>query len=95
VRRSLALVIDSSATSQTHDYSIDAILRGMGRFSAVDASTLVDWSILHPSQNEMRHARYIKAADLIDSWLSESGDYDERVEAALGPNPVENLKLGK
>lgn len=94
MRGNLALVIDSSGTSQTRDYAVDALVRGMGRFIAVEETHLVDWSILHPSQDEMKQARYRKAAQFLDDWLSSADDYDEKVSRLLEIESKEPLQFG-
>lgn len=95
MRDNRAFSIDFSNTSQSHDYALDAMLRGMGRFTAVERSSLVDWTVLHPSQQELRVARYTKAAQLLEGWMSESTAYDEKVGDILEQELREKLKFGR
>src|SRR4051812_28914110 len=94
MKSNCAFALDFSNTTQSHDFAAEAMLRGMGRFSAVEGSALVNWSVLRPSQQEIRMARYAKAAQYLESWLAESTDYDAKVGAILDSELNNKVKLG-
>ena len=89
------LTFTSSSTALTKDHAMKVLLQDIiPSCDRVAQSQLYDFSVFHQSKAEARRRRYSKAAQLVDSWLSEDSDYDVRVSEQLERELKERIKLG-